>query len=179
MRARARLLLQVDRSKEIHKKALAELDRSAERLDSRLAELKGSIPEKVESPASGLLALGRGRLPWPVEGQLSRMTDRKRKGVLIKALEGAPVRAVGSGRVIHAGWIKGYGLVVIIDHGARYYTLSAHLEEVRVKTEERVEPGAIIGSSGRAGLASPGVYFEVRHREKTLDTREWLAESSG
>ncbi len=177
--ARARMLLKVDRSREVQRKALADLDRAAAELNARLVSLEESIPKRAKNSASGLLALGKGRLPWPVEGQLSRMADRKRKGVLIKTREGAPVRTVGPGRIIHAGWIKGYGLVVIIDHGARYYTLSAHLEEIRVKTGDRIESSGVIGSSGRAGLASPGVYFEVRHREKTLDSREWLAESSG
>ena len=175
--ARARLLLQVDRSREDHQGALAELNRAEAELDSRLTSLEKDFPE--EKTESGLLALGKGRLPWPVEGVLGRMADRKRKGILIRVEEGAPVRAVGEGKVIHAGWIKGYGLVVIIDHGARYYTLSAHLEEIRVKTGERVESGQVIGSSGRAGLAPPGVYFEIRHRDKTLDSRAWLGESSG
>lgn len=174
--ARARLLLRVDRSREDHDSALEELNRAEADLNERLASLERALPAK---PGSGLLALGKGRLPWPVEGVVKRMADRKRKGVLIGVEEGAPVRAVGDGKVIHAGWIKGYGLVVIIDHGARYYTLSAHLEEIRTKTGDKVHSGQVIGSSGRAGLAPPGVYFEIRHRDKTLDSGAWLGESSG
>ena len=177
--ARARLLLEVDRSKEVHQKALKELDRAAGELDQRLASLEESIPEKTGEDESQVLAAAKGRLPWPVQGQLQRMADPKRRGVLIKAKEGSPVRAVGPGLVIHTGWIKGYGLVVILDHGARYYTLSAHLEEVVVQAGNRVERGQVIGTSGRASLAQPGVYFEVRHREKTLNARDWLGEPSG
>ncbi len=177
--ARARLLLEVDRSQEVHQKALNEMDRAAGELNRRLASLESSISEKSDEADSHILAAEKGRLPWPVKGKPQRMADPKRRGVIIKTKEGSPVRAVSSGRVIHTGWIKGYGLVVIVDHGARYYTLSAHLEEITVRSGGQVERGQVIGTSGRAALAEPGVYFEIRHREKTLNSREWLGEPSG
>jgi septal ring factor EnvC (AmiA/AmiB activator) len=85
---------------------------------------------------------------------------------------------VDQGRIVFSGWIKGYGLVIIMDHGERYYTLLAHLDEARVKVGQRVVAGQELGLSGRAGLARSGVYFEIRHQDQALDPVSWLAGGS-
>ncbi|MBW1712081.1 MAG: peptidoglycan DD-metalloendopeptidase family protein [Deltaproteobacteria bacterium] len=175
-RARAALLLKVGREQKTYEQALAELNRAAAALNQELAAVEEALSQ---GPARGRLAQSKGRLPWPVAGRLERMSQVKRRGVLIRTEEGRPVKAVGAGRVVHAGWVKGYGLVVIIDHGARYYTLSAHLEELKIHVGQDIEAGQVLGLSGLAGLAQPGVYFEIRHRDKALDPAKWLAGATG
>lgn len=189
VRDRAALLVRIDRERRVHEQALAELNRAAAELNKELAGLeqeraaadRAPVEPRAEAdsgppePAGEPFAARRGRLAWPLKGRLVRMADRKRKGVLIRAPEGSRVRAVAGGRVVHAGWIRGYGSVVIIDHGERYYTLSAHLEEILTALGRTVAPGQEIGYSGRAGLARPGMYFEIRHKNQTLNPAGWLA----
>jgi septal ring factor EnvC (AmiA/AmiB activator) len=97
-------------------------------------------------------------------------------GVDIAAPAGAPVRAVAPGRVVHAGWFRGYGNLVIVDHGAGYHTLVAHLGSMRTAMGEEVEAGDVLGSVGDSGsLKGPYLYFEVRERGRPVDPRPWLA----
>ncbi len=174
-RARAGLLLKLEGDEAAYEQALKELDRAAARLESELAALEEAAPR---GPSQGRLAESKGRLPWPALGRLTRMVDQRRPGVLIEAPPDSPVKAVGDGRVAFAGWIKGYGRVVIIDHGARYYSLSAHLAETSVKVGDEVKAGQVIGRLGRAGLSVWGVYFEIRRRDRALDPTRWLAGAS-
>ena len=170
-RERAALLLRLDEQKQAFEQALAELQQAAAALDQEMADLEAG------GGGAGLGWMGeqKGRLPWPVRGRPQRLTDQGRQGILILAPEGAPVRAVGSGKVAFAGWVKGYGQVVIIDHGDRYYTLSGHLEERTVGLSQVVMAGQKIGRVGRAGLAEAGLYFEIRHQDQALDPLPWLA----
>ena len=186
-RARAELLLALNREGRLRKQALRELNQAASRLNQELTALETRLEEEARKPGPRLPALKgqtpfsrfKGRLEWPLEGALSRMEDPKRRGILIEAPSGSRVRAVGRGRVVYSGWIKGYGLVIIIDHGERYYTLLAHLEESRVKVGQRVKAGQELGLTGRAGLARSGVYFEIRHQDQALDPARWLAGAAG
>jgi septal ring factor EnvC (AmiA/AmiB activator) len=90
---------------------------------------------------------------------------------------GALVHAVAPGRVVHAGWFKGYGNLVIVDHGGGYHTLVAHLASMRTAMGEDVEAGAVLGTVGdSASLKGPYLYFELRERGKPVDPRPWLAE---
>jgi septal ring factor EnvC (AmiA/AmiB activator) len=97
----------------------------------------------------------RGRLPHPVAG--------------------AEVRAVAPGRVAHAGWFKGYGNLVIVDHGDGYHTLVAHLASMSTAMGEEVEPGALLGTVGDTGsLKGTYLYFEIREKGRPIDPRAWL-----
>ncbi|MBW2617563.1 MAG: peptidoglycan DD-metalloendopeptidase family protein [Deltaproteobacteria bacterium] len=170
-RERAALLLWLDEQKQAFEQALAELRQAATALDQEMADLEaGGVGAGV-----GWMGQQKGRLPWPVRGRPQRLTDQGRQGILILAPEGAPVKAVGSGKVAYAGWVKGYGQVVIIDHGARYYTLSGHLEERTVGISQEVMAGQKIGRVGRSGLSQAGLYFEIRHKDQALDPLPWLA----
>ncbi len=174
-RERARILLRLEERRQDYEQAVAELDRATVALTKELA----AIEARSQRAARGELGRAKGRLVWPVAGKLSRTPGVERPGVLILAREGTAVKAVGGGKVVFAGWVKGYGLVTIVDHGDRYYTLSGHLQEIRVKEGEMIEAGQTLGLVGRAGLAKPGVYFEIRHRDKPEDPRRWLAGASG
>ena len=103
-------------------------------------------------------------------------------GIEIEARADAPVTAVHEGAVVFAERFKGYGLMVVVDHGGKHHSLYAHLGEVLVQPGQRVEAGEVIGTVGTA-LEGPGLYFEMRFQGKPEDPLEWLrpapAASSG
>jgi septal ring factor EnvC (AmiA/AmiB activator) len=96
-------------------------------------------------------------------------------GIDIQAEKGAPVHAVCSGQVIYSSWFKGYGNMIIIDHGDHYYTLYAHLEELFKTNGDIVQAGEVIATVGDSGsMSGPGLHFEVRHHGKPVDPEKWL-----
>ncbi len=123
----------------------------------------------------------RGRLPLPSEGKLLARYGTPRKagnlrwnGVLIGASEGTEVRAVSHGRVAFAEWLRGFGLMVILDHGDGYMTLYGYNQSLYVETGDWVEPGEVLATVGRSGgRRSPGLYFEIRHHGKPTNPLRW------
>jgi len=123
----------------------------------------------------------KGQLPWPTSGQLAasfgspRHVGRMRRdGVLIAAPEGSEVRAVYHGRVAFADWLRGFGLLLIIDHGDGYMTLYGHNESLFKETGEWVQAGeavASVGSSG--GRARAAVYFGIRYQGRPVNPAAW------
>lgn len=98
-----------------------------------------------------------------------------RSGIGIKVKKGDPVRAVFKGTVVFSDWFKGYGNMIIIDHGNNYHTVYAHLEEVFKATGDLVETGEVIATAGDTGLISETtLHFEIRHHGKPLDPLHWL-----
>lgn len=184
--AKRRLARQLRGSRARERRALAELETAA----SALEEAVATLPEQeLESPAgSPRVAFDslRGALEPPVAGgsvskDFGRVVDSEfltetfRKGVEFDVPTGTPVRAVADGRVRFAGRFRGYGNTVILDHGDQYFTVSAHLSELRVGVGDWVDAGAEIGRSGESGsLTGPQLYFEVRRGGTALDPREWL-----
>lgn len=127
----------------------------------------------------------RGRLQPPVAGRVLRGfgkhtdstlgTETFHKGLAIEAKFGDRVRSVFAGRVVYSGWYKGFGNLVIIDHGDRYHTLYAHLSAVSKARGETVLQGAIVGEVGDSGsLRGPMLYLELRHGGKPIDPEGWL-----
>ncbi|MCC6077577.1 murein hydrolase activator EnvC family protein [Pseudomonas sp. GCM10022188] len=129
----------------------------------------------------GPFAQARGKLPWPVDGRLlarfgSPRDDGRLKwdGVLIGAAAGARVRAVHDGRVVFADWLRGAGLLVIIDHGGGYLSLYGHNQSLLKAAGDLVkagEPIANVGSSG--GRDSPALYFAIRQKGQPSDPLAW------
>jgi murein hydrolase activator len=125
----------------------------------------------------------RGRLPWPVKGSLEARFGAPKEsesirwdGVFIAASEGAEVRAVHIGRVVYADWLRGFGLLLILDHGEGYMTLYGHNQTLLKEVGEWVqegEPMALVGDSG--GAARAGLYFGIRHQGKAMDPTQWCA----
>lgn len=122
--------------------------------------------------ALGLLVLVSGcSVPrWPVEGTLTSPFGVRRsgldfgvhRGVDIAVPTGTPVRAMSGGRVAYAGTMRGYGRVVIIDHGGRVRTIYAHLSEIRVQRGQELRGRPVIGLSGSSGRATgPHLHFEI------------------
>ena len=102
-------------------------------------------------------------------------TQTFRKGVDFGVEVGEPVYAVAPGEVRLAGWFRGYGNLAIVDHGDAYFTVSGHLDEIRVEVGDRVEAGDQIATAGETGsLSGPRLYFEIRRGGEALDPTEWL-----
>jgi septal ring factor EnvC (AmiA/AmiB activator) len=95
-------------------------------------------------------------------------------GIEIEAQQGAAVSAVYDGRVAFAERFRGYGLMVVLDHGDKHHSLYAHLDEASVRLGQKVAAGERLGSVGGAGLEGPGLYFEMRFQGRPEDPLEWL-----
>jgi len=101
--------------------------------------------------------------------------DAQRNGVEIEAGRGFPVKAVFKGKVIFSDWFRGYGNLLIIEHGEGFFTVYAHALELFKKKEERVETGEVIATVGNPGSREgPNLYFEIRQHEKPVDPLAWL-----
>ena len=102
-------------------------------------------------------------------------TETFRTGVEFDAAVGDSVRAVAPGQVRFADWFRGYGKLVIVDHGDQYFTVSGHLSEIFVSVGDVVAEGDTIGSAGATGsLTGPSLYFEIRRGSRPPDPADWL-----
>ncbi len=186
---RASLLAKIQSKKNLTIAAIESLEMTAKELDEAIRSLEhdqGPPSTGFGDETSTFLAL-KGSLPKPLPGKLVGLfgpyVDKSRynlkgfrNGVNIEAGPRSPVRAVCNGRVIYAGWFKGYGNIIIIDHGEHYYTLSAQLEELFGNVGDVVGAGEVIGNVGDTGTAvGPGLYFEIRHHGKPKDPVVWFS----
>lgn len=124
----------------------------------------------------------RGRLNMPVAGSLTGRFGAPRgegstrwRGIFIRAGGGADVRAVAGGRVVFADWMRGYGNIIIVDHGAEYMTVYGNNDALLANVGDRVAGGAVIAAVGASGSgAESGLYFEIRHRGQPVDPMKWV-----
>jgi septal ring factor EnvC (AmiA/AmiB activator) len=140
-------------------------------------QLSTSTPNTNDANAD-FLSL-KGKLPWPVAGKLahkfgSARTEGTWDGVLIDANEGIDIKAVTRGKVVFAEWLRGYGLLVIIDHGQGYMTLYAFNQSLYKQLGDTVEAGDVIASVGQSGGRNKaGLYFGIRSKGVPIDPIEW------
>ena len=176
--AREAALAAVEHETALRKRTLAALERAAHHLQK--------VVKALPATRAGSFAAEKGHLPLPTAGAIevgfgtqhdSRYdTVVVHKGVDIRAPKGAPVRAVAGGRVVHAGWLRGYGNLIIVDHGGGYYTLMAHLDRMDVKTGQAVHRGDTLGLVGDTGsLKGAYLYFEIRDGGRAVDPAPWFA----
>jgi septal ring factor EnvC (AmiA/AmiB activator) len=184
------LLLQDTRNMQALKEAaLTSLQASARDLDRTIASLgRSSVVDAARAKAPpGSFGRLKGLLKPPVQGKIINFfgpfkntrynVTNYRSGVDIRSDRGEPIHSVSGGRIMYADWFKGYGNMMIIDHGHSYFTLYAHLEEMFKQKGEAVKSGEVIATVGESGaLSGPGLYFEVRHRGKPEDPQMWLIE---
>ena len=146
---------------------------------ARLAELLESFPDSSDAP----FADQRGKLSWPVDGRLLAgfgdardASGRVRwNGALIEADSGSPVRAVYQGRVIHAQWTPGMGLLMILEHGDEYMTIYGHNAALLSEVGDWVAPGEAIAEVGNTGgQLGTALYFELRHAGEAIDPAAWI-----
>lgn len=121
----------------------------------------------------------KGQLPWPVQGAIverfgSRRFETTWDGAVIGAREGASIRAVAAGRVVYADWLRGYGLMIIVDHGLGYMSLYAFNQNLSKGVGDYVKAGDTLASVGRSGgRSSAALYFGIRQKGKAVDPEKW------
>ena len=150
----------------------ARLEKLLSELDRRTATLDGSQ-----------FLAGKGSLPWPLRGPIRATFGRPRAdgrlvwhGMVVSAEEGTPVAAVFRGRVVFADWLRGFGLLIILDHGSGFMTLYGHAESLTKVPGDWVEAGELIARAGRSGgQSNSGLYFEIRQKGAAKDPLGWLA----
>ncbi len=180
---------------DLYKRAAQELQQSGQGLTRMLG---GNASNAV---AQGVIAL-KGRLPWPIQGftpycdqyklhqegsfralhceKMGRIpkplrTPLGRAGITMAIPTGTPVQSVATGRVVYQGWRRGYGLVLILDHGHRFYTVYAHLSSTATQQGQVVSVGEVIGLSGATGaISGPSMYFEIRYPVRPQPPEDWL-----
>ena len=141
-----------------------------------------SVPEAAPGAQTGPFSSLKGRLRLPVRGELVGRFGTQRttgtasaKGVFIRAAEGEQIRAVGPGRVVYADWMRGFGNLLIVDHGEGYLSIYGNNESLLKQSGDAVtlgEPLATAGQSG--GNEETGLYFELRHLGKPFDPLSWV-----
>lgn len=145
-----------------------------------------SSAQTDSAPLRGNLVQLKGELPWPTTGRLvndfgtSRVAGKVNwEGIYIQGTMGAPVKAIARGKVVFADYLKGHGLLIIIDHGQGYLSLYAHNQSLMKKIGEPVEAGSVIASLGNTGgQADAGLYFELRHNGQPTNPKPWFKKSA-
>ncbi len=173
-----KLLVQYKAERQKQDKELKKLQEEARSLETLIKKLEGARQKK--SFGGGAFSKRKGHLLRPVTGALLKASYGNSsdiyKGIIIKAPRGKEVFCVANGQVIYSDWFRGFGNIVIIDHGGGFSTLYAHLEESLVNPDEQVKEGQVIAKVGDTGslTTTPRLYFEIRRQGESLDPLEWL-----
>jgi septal ring factor EnvC (AmiA/AmiB activator) len=173
------LLMKAHREKEFYTKAVKELKEAAQALNETVMYLE---MEEKERPLPKGFAEMKGKLTLPLNGKIHKGVKqfgsnlfKHRNGIYIKGSPREEIRSVFPGRVDYSGWFKGYGQLMIINHGSHYFTVYARLEERLKERGEMVSDGEVVGLAGDLGWdVGPGVYFEIRKGRGHLDPKRWL-----
>jgi septal ring factor EnvC (AmiA/AmiB activator) len=146
-----------------------------------------ATPADIDPPAGSRIAQLKGKMPLPVQGEITARFGATRrteagvnaptwKGVFIRAPQGAEVHAVAAGRVVFADWLRGFGNLLVLDHGEGFLTVYGNNETLLANAGERVGAGEVIASVGNTGgNADPGLYFEMRFQGRPIDPLRWAA----
>lgn len=179
-RERQTLVADLDARYASEQARLADLTQDRAHAERVLRQVQEELARLQRPPPSTAIEQTRGDLPWPVQGAIGSRFGRgegvNRNGILIQAAEGTPVRAVHAGRVVFADWMRGFGNLLIIDHGDGIMTLHAHLQRFEVGVGAAVERDTPIGAVGASGgRTQPALYFEVRRHGNPIDPQGWIA----
>ncbi len=170
---RSRTIARINKQLKSSQEKLKSLAADRAQLNELLERLRfaATNPTMLDKDKQGFAAL-RGNLNWPLQGIVRKTGSAP--GVMIIAPAGEKVHAVASGTVVFADWMRGFGLLVIVDHGGGYMSLYGRNQSLFKSPGDNVELGAVIATAGNSGGASQtGVYFEIRKDAKPLDPRKW------
>ena len=179
------LIAQQEAEKKRLREAQAHADAESDTSDAPRKPVKSSPGALVSSSGEtfgGAFAATRGKLPWPVDGRLlarfgeSRGDDARTKwdGVMISASAGSQVHAVHGGRVVFADWLRGAGLLVILDHGNGFLSLYGHNQTLLKSAGDVVKAGESISTVGNSGgQDTPALYFAIRQQGHPSDPAQW------
>lgn len=174
-RAKAKREAQLKARREAQAKAKAKTKTPTQKTTPQVAKTESApTPERQKVKGVGF-ARQKGRLPSPIAARITENYTTQRPGLFFKAKEGTDVKAIAQGRVVFADWMRGFGNLVIVDHGDAYMTVYASNESVYKKVGDTVKQGETISAAGvSGGRSQAGLYFEIRHRGKPINPRQWL-----
>lgn len=181
---KSKLLKDIQSKKNLQLAVVRSLEYSALQLEKKIETLHIKTKKKKFNNKQKLVS-GKEKLRLPVKGKIiSKFGPEKnsslnittfKSGIDIQADMGEPIEAVTAGKILYADWFKGYGNMIIIDHGDKYYTIYAHAEELFKSKGDFVKAREVIGTVGDTGsLSGPALHFEVRHGGKSIDPLKWL-----
>jgi septal ring factor EnvC (AmiA/AmiB activator) len=179
--ARTALVNAIDARRDLNAQLVSELQVAQEKLQSSLVQMEaGRGGTVIALPLRPFL----GELPWPAPGRVLRPFGRQpssrfgtaivRNGMEIGAEEGQPVRTIHEGTVAFADQFEGYGNLVIVDHGARAYSLYGYLGSLGAARGQRLDQQTVVGTVGRNPGGNPALYFELRVDGAAVDPLQWL-----
>ena len=177
---RANTLASLNRQLSSNQNRLDGLRGDEKRLSSLLRDMTQSLKDIPANPSGAPFGKLANKLPWPVKRDLLARFGATREGpvrwngVLLNAQAGAPVRVIHSGRVVYADWLRGYGLLTIIDHGNGYLTLYGYNQSLMREVGEWVSTGDVIALAGDSGGRDrAGLYFEIRRNGSPVNPDRW------
>ncbi len=177
---KSNLLTMVRTQAKLHQQAVLEMKRASQ----ELAESIVAIKNKNETYEKGF-SVNKGSLPPPVDGTLITLFNQEKtnklgikkpsQGIELQAKNGTSVIAVSDGKVVFAGYLRGYGNTIVIHHGYKYYTVTSRIEKILVEQGQKIKREQVLGLMGStATLFDDGLYFEIRHGTRSLDPLLWL-----
>jgi murein hydrolase activator len=184
--------LEKERKQALAREARARRQREQQQRQQRQQQARATPTPDPSTPSlepfdgNGKFAKLRGQLTWPLSGKLVSTYGKIKhptfntytfnKGIGIGASPGSEFRVIEAGQVLYANPFKGYGNLLIVDHGDSYYSLYAQASELLVQVGDRVKRHQVVGRTGEGGaLNGPALYFEIRHQGKPENPLEWLA----
>lgn len=197
--AQRQLLASVQEERATHEEAVHELEDAERDLTARLGDIQRNLPPAAPAPPPAMVApeitlkasirKARGKLLFPsargrIEAKFGRAVDPRfgtvtlQNGIDVRAPLGTKVYAVWDGKVVHAGWFRGFGNLLIVDHGDQIFSLMAHLDSLEKAIGDTVRTGDEVGTVGDTGsLKGAYLYFELRDGQKPLDPELWLSKN--
>lgn len=179
-RAQEDTLAKLQAEQRSDKAKIKQLEQSREHLEQVLAAIEAALERQADVRLVGLKPV-KSQLKWPSDGNVRRVFGQRRegpvdwKGVLIEGSNGQEVRSIADGRIVYADWLRGFGLVIVVDHGENYMSLYGHNQALlrtvgeKVKKDEEI---ALMGQSGSRDKAS--LYFEIRHQGRPQNPSHWI-----
>lgn len=159
---------------------VTQLEQSREQLEQVLSAIETALAQQKDVRLVGLQAV-KNQLRWPSDGDVKRLFGQRRegplewKGVLIEGQNGQPVRSIANGRVVYADWLRGFGLVIVIDHGESYMSLYGHNQTLTKAVGDKVRKDEEISLMGQSGSRnSAALYFEIRHQGRPQNPSNWI-----
>ena len=149
----------------------------------RLRRLLNQLRAQASTLDGRAFAAAKGKLPRPLQGKIRHKfgdtragTNLDWRGIDVSGPVGANVTAVFQGKVIFSDWLRGFGLIAIVDHGDGYMTLYGHADSLTKSAGDWVEGGEVLARAGNSGGGyEPGIYFELRHKGAVKNPKQWLA----
>ena len=179
------ILGQLRKDRKSERRFLLELEQAAQALEETIRTLGVQSRDAQESVAASGFAARQGALVRPVDADVEQhfgrvldpefQTATFRSGIDFGAQAGSRVQSIGAGVVRFAGWFRGYGRIVIVDHGDAFHSISGHLDEIFVAVGDPIDEGQAVGTVGETGsLGGPSLYFELRRSGEAIDPEVWF-----